>query len=317
MAVRLVVRHPNSAAGEAGEIRFEFEHARVVIGRGPGAEVRLPGAAVSDTHAIIELAGDHYTLRDEASTNGTFVNDRPLVPGRASSLQDGDEIAIAEFTLLFSDGPLQRRPTVPERTASLARRMLGELLGRESAGHEPPFLRITEGPDAGTVVNLGEPPSKLVLGRGEECDLRLSDVDVSRAHIELTRDVDGVTARDLNSKNGLDINARHVRERRLKHSDLLRIGKTTLLYQDQAEQALRELERQPDATFTRTLVRSAPPPPPADSAGSEAEAEAEQAEDAAAELDSSRPTGPVDLLIYALAVFVLVASGVGLAWLFR
>src|ERR1700712_3271433 len=99
MAVSLVVRHPNSAAGEAGEIRFEFEHARVVLGRGPGAEGRLPGAAGSDTHAIIELAGDHYTLRDEGSTNGTFVNERQLVPGRASSLQDGDEIAIAEFKL--------------------------------------------------------------------------------------------------------------------------------------------------------------------------------------------------------------------------
>jgi hypothetical protein len=32
MAVRLVVRHPKSAAGEAGESRFEFDQARVVIG---------------------------------------------------------------------------------------------------------------------------------------------------------------------------------------------------------------------------------------------------------------------------------------------
>ncbi|MDB4972507.1 MAG: hypothetical protein JWN48_848 [Myxococcaceae bacterium] len=316
MAVRLVVRHPNSAAGEAGEIRFEFEQARVVIGRSPGAEVRLPGLSVSDTHATIELLGDQYTLRDGASTNGTRINDKLLVPGRATPLEDGDEIMIAEFTLRFSDGPLQRRPTVPERTASLARRMLGELLGRESAASEPPFLRITHGPEAGTVVNFGEPPSKLTVGRGEECDLVLSDVDVSRAHIELVRDVDGVTARDLNSKNGLDVNGRRVRERRLKHADLLRIGETSLLYQDLAEQALRDLEKLPDVTFTRPALVVAPAPAPAPEAA-DSEEPAEPAEEPGAELDSQRSAGPVDLLIYALAVFVLVASAVGLVWLFH
>src|SRR4051794_36161765 len=116
MAVRLVVRHPNSAAGEAGEIRFEVEQTRVVIGRSPGAEVRLPGLSVSDTHATIELSAGRYTLRDDSSTNGTHINERLLVPGRATALEDGDEISIAEFSLRFSDGPLQRRPTLPERT---------------------------------------------------------------------------------------------------------------------------------------------------------------------------------------------------------
>jgi hypothetical protein len=40
-------------------------------------------------------------------------------------------------------------------------------------------------------------------------------------------------------------------------------------------------------------------------------------EEAPIETDSNRPAGPVDLLIYALAVFVLVASAVGLVWLFK
>ena len=312
MAVRLVVRHPKSAAGEAGEIRFEFEQARVVIGRSPGADVRLPGLTVSETHATIELAGGHYTLRDAGSSNGTRIADKLLVAGRPTTLQSGDEITIAEFSLTFEDRPLLRQ-TTPERTASLARRMLSQLQGHELATGEAVFLRISGGPERGTVVNFGTPPSRLLIGRGEECDLRLSDVDVSRAHIELVRDVDGVTARDLASKNGLDVNGRQVRERRLKHGDTLRIGVTTLLYQDLAEQALRELAHQPDRTFTRTQVPSKAP----EQAAQVAAAPAEPVEEPPpAELDSTPPTGPVDLLIYALAVFVLVASAVGLVWLF-
>jgi pSer/pThr/pTyr-binding forkhead associated (FHA) protein len=314
MAVRLVVRHPKSAAGEAGEVRFEFEQARVVIGRSAGAEVRLPGLAVSETHATIEHAGDHYTLRDAGSTNGTRVNDKPLVAERRSPLDDGDVISIADFTLTFSSGPLSRRPTAPERTVSLARRMLRELQGEESEARQPPFLKITEGPEAGTLVNLGEPPSQLVIGRGEDCDLVLRDVDVSRAHIQLSRDVDGVTARDLDSKNGLDVNGRRLRERRLKHGDTLRIGLSVLVYQDLAEQALREQEHLPDEPFTRPQPRVVEATAPVEVSPPH---EPELPDESAQELDSQRPTGPVDLLIFALAVFVLVASAVGLVWLFR
>jgi pSer/pThr/pTyr-binding forkhead associated (FHA) protein len=315
MAVRLVVRHPKSATGNAGEIDFEFEQARIVIGRGPGAEIRLPGLAVSETHATIELTGDHYVLQDAGSTNGTRLNGTPLIAGRSRALEAGDEVRIAEFTLTFSDGPLTHRPTAPERTASLARRMMRELLGDESAAHEPPFLRVLEGPDAGTLLNFGEPPSRLLLGRGDEADLVLRDVDVSRAHLELVRDVDGITARDLGSKNGLDINGKRVRERRLRHGDVLRIGVTVIAYQDLAEQALRELERQPVLTLTHTQAATLgdPEPEPVPELISEQEPEPEPA----ADLDSNRPAGPVDLLIYALAIFVLGASAVGLVWLFR
>jgi pSer/pThr/pTyr-binding forkhead associated (FHA) protein len=314
MAVRLVVRHPKSASGEAGQIDFEFEQARVAIGRSPGSDVRLPGLAVSETHATIELSGDHYTLRDAGSTNGTRLNDELLVGTRTHSLQTGDEIRIAEFTLTFSDGPLTHRPTAPEHTASLARRMLRELIGTESGASEPPFLRVIEGPDAGTVLNFGEPPSRVLIGRSAQADLVLRDVDVSRSHIEFARDVDGITARDLESKNGLDVNGKRVRERRMRHGDVVRIGATVIVYQDPVEQALRELERQPVLTLTHTQAAALgkPEPPPRTVAVPEP-----ALEETTLEADSNRPAGPVDLLIYALAVFVLVASAVGLVWLFK
>lgn len=311
MAVRLAVRHPSSAGGEAGEKSFEFEQARIVIGRSAGADVRLPGQGVSDTHATVEQHDGHYTVRDERSLNGTMLNGEPLVPSRPRALEDGDELTIAAFSLRFYAGPLTRRATTPERTASLARRMLRELLGAESEASLPPYLHVKAGPDAGTRINLGEPPSRLSIGRGSEADLVLSDVDVSRMHVEIVRDVDATVARDLESKNGIEVNGKPLRERRLRHGDVLRIGSTSLLYQDPAERALKALEREPVVTLTRTQ--------PGTPAESQPEASGAAAGDEALsgdpEPDSTRPASLVDYVVYGLALFVLAASLGGLLWL--
>lgn len=312
MAVRLVVRHPQSAEGEAGEASFEFQQTRIVIGRSPGADVRLPSQSVSESHATIEQRGDHYTLRDERSLNGTELNGAALVPNRARILGDGDQIAIAEFTLLFRERGLVQ-PTTPERTASLARRMLRELLGQESNAAEPAYLDVVDGPDRGTRVNLLEPPARMIIGRGRDAHLALSDVDVSRAHVQLDRDSDCTIVRDIESKNGLEINGRLYRERRLRHGDVLRIGSTSLLYQDPAEHALRALEKEPVVTITRTRPAAAKQIEP------EPERESEPEPEPALELEPPRTwtSSLLDSLVYLLAAVILATSIAGLVWLLR
>jgi pSer/pThr/pTyr-binding forkhead associated (FHA) protein len=313
MAVRLSVRHPRSAAGqaagEAGEVRYELDQARIVIGRGVGADVRLPHLSVSENHATLERHGASFALRDEGSTNGTRVNGAALVPLRPRPLNGGDEIEIGAFTLTFGTDAAQGLAISPERTASLARRMLRDMLGREHSAAAPPLLRIAEGPDRGTLVNLPEPPSRLVVGRGEEADLVLSDRDVSRLHLAVERDADGATAKDLESKNGLEVNGRRLRERRLRHGDGLRLGSTLIVYQDPAEEALRGLDGKRDETLTRTLPSAAASAPPLD-------APAESP--VLASMPPAREGGAgTDMLVYALALVVLVASALGLLWLFR
>jgi pSer/pThr/pTyr-binding forkhead associated (FHA) protein len=312
MAVRLSVRHPRSAAGQAadttGEVRYELDQRRIVIGRGAGADVRLPHLTVSDTHATLEQAGLAFSVRDEGSTNGTRVNGGVLVPLRPRQLNEGDQIEIGEFTIVFETDPTQGGAISPERTASLARRMLREMLGREHGAAAPLHLRIAEGPDRGTLVNLPEPPSRLVVGRGEEADLVLTDRDVSRLHFAVERDADGATAKDLESKNGLEVNGRRLRERRLRHGDALRLGSTLIVYQDPAEEALRGLEGQRDVTLTRTAPQAL------------ASAEPQLAAQPALVLETVAPvregSAGTDMLVYALALLVLAASMLGLFWLF-
>jgi len=63
------------------------------VGRAPGLELSLKGPEVSSAHAQLDLEGGALSLRDLGSTNGTFVNRKPVRdPVR---LADGDILHFA------------------------------------------------------------------------------------------------------------------------------------------------------------------------------------------------------------------------------
>jgi hypothetical protein len=53
-------------------------------------------AIVSRVHANLRLEGDMYFLEDEGSSNGTYVNHSPLLPGNRHLLRPGDRIALGK-----------------------------------------------------------------------------------------------------------------------------------------------------------------------------------------------------------------------------
>src|SRR5574341_1652384 len=70
------------------------------IGRDPSNDLVLPDAMVSRRHAVIELRGSTYFLRDCNSSNGSLVNGDRV---SERSLRDGDLVAIGTARLLFRD----------------------------------------------------------------------------------------------------------------------------------------------------------------------------------------------------------------------
>jgi hypothetical protein len=63
------------------------------------------------------------------------------------------------------------------------------------------------------------------LGRGTECDVRLSGTDVSRDHAEIVRDGERYMIRDRGSRFGTFVNGEPVSGvRELNHGDTLRLG---------------------------------------------------------------------------------------------
>lgn len=75
-------------------------------------------------------------------------------------------------------------------------------------------------------------PPGIVVGRGNDADLRVNDPGVSRRHIEfrVTQDAQGprVSVHDLGSTNGVLVNGKRVENATLADGAMIRIGNTTM-----------------------------------------------------------------------------------------
>jgi DNA-binding winged helix-turn-helix (wHTH) protein len=82
-----------------GKQEFCLETGDNVLGRDPGAQVRVDHPSVSRRHAKIVLRAGRATLEDLDSRNGTFVNGRRL--DTPTELGHGTVIGLGPITLTF------------------------------------------------------------------------------------------------------------------------------------------------------------------------------------------------------------------------
>ncbi|MDD9944031.1 MAG: FHA domain-containing protein [Myxococcales bacterium] len=307
MGARLVIRSIDGRRVEE-EIAYPFDQDRVVIGRGRSADVRMPHRTVSELHATLERDGSLYRVVDQGSTNGTLVGTEQLVPHRGRTLSDGDEVHMGVYTLSFHTGVLVTAPLSAEHTAELARRLVRQSMQPGQEGGRPPRLVVIAGNPPGVHVEIPVPPVRLLIGRGEHCQLVLEDKDVSREHAEITRDLEGVKVRDLASKNGLIVNAVQRKEARLQDGDELTLGECTVLFEEPAQLPLEALDGADDQHMSQRPPRLQPADAPT---GPIQELHAEP---------TTRPRGRdpglgTDLVVYGLAGIVLALSIAGLIML--
>jgi two-component system, cell cycle response regulator len=78
------------------------------------------------------------------------------------------------------------------------------------------------GPGMGARYPLTDTP--MVLGRGNDCDIRINDHSVSRRHARIQPGADGYYAVDLQSTNGTFVNDVPASICKLKDGDYLRVG---------------------------------------------------------------------------------------------
>lgn len=287
-----------------------LDQPRVVIGRGAHVDLRLPSRAVSEQHALIRVEGPDVSIVDEGSTNGTRVNGVALVRGRRKFLRDGDEIGVGDYAVRVAFVTALADP--PERTATLARRLLKDSLRALGGDSAPSYLELLTGKQGTRRWDVPAVGGRLVLGRAEGCDVLLDDRDCSREHAELSRDAEGLVVRDLGSKNGIVVGGRALTERRLKHADEFTIGRSTLRLVDPAEELLRSFETGQD--------EPAPPPPPRPSLPPPVPATAEEetaTTPAVVVAEAPKPPAPprkgdADWIVLALSVVILVVSVVAL-----
>ncbi len=96
--------------------------------------------------------------------------------------------------------------------------------------------------------------AKTVLGRRQDCHLRIPMKDISRQHCALLLSSDKVVAKDLGSANGTFVNGKRIAELELKAGDRLRVGPLTFIVQVNGKPA----EIKPEETRPKAPAAAAP-----------------------------------------------------------
>jgi len=126
----------------------------LTVGRDSARDLVIEVEDVSRLHCSIHVRGDAVYLRDEGSTNGTLVNDRPVRPKVDTPLSSGDRIQMAGAIFKFLAGgdveslyheEIYRTTIVDGLTQAYNRRYFEDFLTRElarSKRHSRPLALI-------------------------------------------------------------------------------------------------------------------------------------------------------------------------------
>ena len=147
MGVRITVQSLWTEVNPSSFV-YEFAQSRIMIGRARSADVQLPHAAVSGTHASIRERDAGYVLVDEGSTNGTRVNEILVVPGRPKALRNQDLVDLGGYRLAIDVGVPVAQAMSARLTADYARRMLSEqLVGKDEQELDAELSAVQSGSD--------------------------------------------------------------------------------------------------------------------------------------------------------------------------
>lgn len=226
-----------------------FDGPRIVLGRGDGADVRLPDASVSHRHATLRLRGTEYILVDEGSSNGTRIGRIKLSPQSPRVVRSGEWARVGRVWLELVIDPTPPTKQAHQAAKELALDLVSEALAAEG---EParPVLTVEEGVDAGKTFVLEAATS--TIGRAADLAASLTDPDVSRRHADVTVRGDALIVRDLGSKGGTLLGETPLgpTDTIWRSSDALSLGGSRLTYTFPAAAALAEIERAPDEKLT-------------------------------------------------------------------
>ncbi len=230
------------------------------IGRSNLCDIVLGYNAVSRAHAVISRRIDGWYIFDLMSKSGIQINGKQLE--KSATIQNGDVLTIgsASFKFLVSNDPVQaagrktrknggknqasakQQPQRPQNQPSSDgyTRPAGENANPYMAGGQPykqnsvPRTGKTGdpaivNPKTGEIVVLRG--NLVSVGRGNTCDLRLSDPSVSRKHASLVLFEDGWAIEDSGSASGTFLNGQKVTSPQLLFDgDTITIGATRLSF---------------------------------------------------------------------------------------
>lgn len=196
MPVLLPAEEGNQTPGVA------LDRAICLVGARARVHLPLPSPQVSKSHALIVNDQDRVYIRDLASKNHTFVNDRPI---KETALDQSDEIRIGRYKFRCGPGFTKSPPPVI---------------------YETPRAQLQI--DGSERVDLAGKTA--LIGARSGCDVRLKGDEVAPVHAVIFERNGKRFIRDLNSGIGTGVNGVSIHEEQLKDGDELSIGGTKIRY---------------------------------------------------------------------------------------
>ncbi|HET9730814.1 MAG TPA: FHA domain-containing protein, partial [Acidimicrobiia bacterium] len=189
------------------------------IGRDPTCDVVVNNENVSRVHAELRSTGDGWTLTDNGSSQGTFVNGdrvqsatisgtttvvlgRPDLGTRIELVVEAAKVVPDDERTLAHAGATAMPPSAPERPGGALREkpeaagtvVVGEEINIECAGRNYMF----------------QPGRERVIGRDDDCDIVSANPTVSRRHAVLRHSTRGWRLDDLGSSGGTFVDGKRM-----------------------------------------------------------------------------------------------------------
>lgn len=181
---------------------------RVIIGRGPESDLRVPETLrfISGQHVEILKRDGAFFIRDLNSTNGTLLNNQLLRAGEFHPLVNDSIIRFGDDQFGISVGLTFVNPSSA----------ISPVNGFLQAAPPTELTKIKH----------------VLIGRMDNCDLVLDHPEVSRRHALIRQIEDKFFIEDLDSSNGTLVNDQRVKHAELQEGDLIQISTFVLHFQD-------------------------------------------------------------------------------------
>lgn len=225
----------------------------ISIGRLPDNTIVVDNPTVSGRHARVFREGDYYVVEDLKSTNGTFINEKPVA---RHTLVDGDLILIGKHAVTFSvdgggEAPDARRAAGgyvqdiggPKVLDTLGQKSLLENLGhgrssqmhtviRKTAIPSPPpragSVRVVTGKTEHTEYPLTAVTT--IVGKGDNAQIKIKGWFKPKVAAAIARKSDGFTVSAMGAD--VSVNGRKISGPvDLRDGDIIEVGGLTLEFQ--------------------------------------------------------------------------------------
>ena len=195
------------AQGSSLTLRPDREY---VIGRDPVSDIVVEEPLVSWRHAVLKVADGRWLLEDAGSTNGTFADKQRV---RQLEITDSCQVRLGH----------------PEAGPVLSCTVTGAPAPPAAAA--PPAHSATALWTAGMRAPTGVmrlPAKVLRIGRSDDNDVVVADLQVSRHHAELRKSPGGAyEITDLGSHNGTFVNGQRIESAVVTEADVIGVGLAT------------------------------------------------------------------------------------------